>query len=361
MRIFTKGTTMKRIISVISLILVLCFAMQSTCFAVPVFTDATSAGEYIAEQMKKISTTVEFDYSAGDFSSLDEASEFASSLLTDIFNVTMAHTGDANGGDYLRYTYENMSRQIEINSDSNGKYGFHFTYGITYRINPTQETELTEKLKTVLPTLLADCKNDYDSICAIHDYILKTVTYDNLSSKSYNLRYTAYAAAINGTSVCEGYALLFYRMCLLAGIDCRVVIGRALGGAHSWNIVKLDGRWYNIDCTWNDSLGNKYFLVGSDNFKDHTSTATYISADYAVSSTDFDRASYLAKINVIKGDADGNGKVNVLDARQILRVALGRENAVSSGVNFSASDLNSDGKITVADARSALRLSVGLE
>lgn len=43
---------------------------------------------------------------------------------------------------------------------------------------------------------------------------------------------------INKTAVCQGYASLFYRLALDAGVDTRVISGEA-GGPHAWNIVKL--------------------------------------------------------------------------------------------------------------------------
>ena len=43
-------------------------------------------------------------------------------------------------------------------------------------------------------------------------------------------------------------------------IPCRVISGTATNsigstGLHAWNQVQLDGRWYYIDCTWDDPTG----------------------------------------------------------------------------------------------------------
>ena len=37
-------------------------------------------------------------------------------------------------------------------------------------------------------------------------------------------------------------------------IDCVLVTGTANGGGHAWNQVKVDGKWYNIDVTWDDPI-----------------------------------------------------------------------------------------------------------
>ena len=62
------------------------------------------------------------------------------------------------------------------------------------------------------------------------------------------------------------------------------------------------------------------------------------------------------KAPIIKGDADGDGKITAADARLILRAAVGLEE-----VSLERGDMDGDGKITAADAREVLRDSVGLE
>lgn len=61
-------------------------------------------------------------------------------------------------------------------------------------------------------------------------------------------------------TVCTGYAYLIKKMSLQAGIDCVIVDGYGrtaqanIGGEgrpnHSWNAVKLRGKWYLCDATW---------------------------------------------------------------------------------------------------------------
>ncbi|MFR8181399.1 MAG: transglutaminase domain-containing protein [Dorea sp.] len=70
--------------------------------------------------------------------------------------------------------------------------------------------------------------------------------YTNLDDDTYIQKYTAYAALIDKTAVCQGYASLLYRMVLDAGVDARVISGDA-GGPHAWNIVRLNGKYYNLD------------------------------------------------------------------------------------------------------------------
>lgn len=59
------------------------------------------------------------------------------------------------------------------------------------------------------------------------------------------------------------------------------------------------------------------------------------------------------KMPIIKGDADGDGKVTAADARLILRASVGLDD-----VDLERGDIDGDGKITASDAREALRMSV---
>lgn len=88
-----------------------------------------------------------------------------------------------------------------------------------------------------------------------------------------------------GMSVCDGYALVFFYLCRLNGIDCKVVEGdytdTEKSDPHAWNLVKLkdyddeDYIWYNVDATFGCHTSQKisddftivnydYFLRGTD-------------------------------------------------------------------------------------------------
>ena len=127
----------------------------------------------------------------------------------------------------------------------------------------------------------------------------RNITYDyaNLGNPDYRLKYTAYAALMDRTSVCQGYAVLLYRLLLTMGIDARVITGYSNGGGHAWNIVKLGRKYYNLDSTWDASwsqvgLAYEHFLRCNDNFPDHIRDSEYDTADfnaaYPMSETDYD-------------------------------------------------------------------------
>ena len=85
---------------------------------------------------------------------------------------------------------------------------------------------------------------------------------------------------INKTAVCQGYASLFYRLALDTGVDTRVISGEA-GGPHAWNIVKLNGKYYNLDSTWDAGRSAyAYFLKNTNDFDDHVRDNDYQSNDF---------------------------------------------------------------------------------
>ena len=241
-------------------------------------------------------------------------------------------SGCGTAGDYLRWQYGGFFCPKFPYSDD-GKY---ITFTVTYQraasrsslwyTTAKQETQLTSYIKsTILPQLALNGKTTYQKVQAIYDWITRNVRYDkkNLDDNSYYLKYTAYAAAINKTAVCQGYANLFYRLANDAGIDCRIVAGLGNGGSgwggHSWNIVRMDdGKYYCLDATWDEGQTKySYFLKGTTAFNtDHmvnAETTPYWSgyaakvsaADYKVKAADTKATVGTVELTGAKGAADG--------------------------------------------------------
>jgi transglutaminase-like putative cysteine protease len=66
---------------------------------------------------------------------------------------------------------------------------------------------------------------------------------------------TANATALllnTGKGVCDSYTRAYRLMLCIAGIENRFVAGVANGDNHCWNLVRLDGAWVHVDCTYSD-------------------------------------------------------------------------------------------------------------
>ena len=109
-------------------------------------------------------------------------------------------------------------------------------------------------------------QSDYQIARAIHDKLIKTVTYDHevADNKTTNdLAHTAYGALVEDSSgnehyaVCDGYSQAFVYLLQQCGIKATVIVGNAGAdiasiGGHAWSMVELDGEWYEVDSTWDD-------------------------------------------------------------------------------------------------------------
>lgn len=259
----------------------------------PVFTNEAKAIRYVRDQLKQRSSSITLNYA---FTS-DEYDKI-SSLVYSIINKAEEYTGIDNEGDYIVYNVYSweMNGNISYQENSyNGKYIYTITYfNADGDIAAAEEAAVTNKVNEVYKSLQLDGKSSYDKLKAIHDYIIDNVEYDydNYQNNAYLVKHATYSAAITGKTVCQGYATYFYRLANKAGIECRVVDGTGNGGGHAWNLVKIDGKYYYVDVTWDDGSYDKYayFLKGSETF-DQDHTMSYKSQnkfkDYNISETDY--------------------------------------------------------------------------
>ncbi|WP_081413176.1 transglutaminase domain-containing protein [Aneurinibacillus terranovensis] len=207
----------------------------------------------LAQHIKNRETTFTITY-MGDTSDLED-------LIAD---VTEQALRDDN---YTKYNLKSHGfKAMGFDNDM----AIEFAY--EYRTTKEQEEEVDERVNQILNRIIKKGMNDDEKEKAIHDYIVANTRYDT----NYN-NYTAYEALTQGKAVCQGYALLAYKMLDKAGIQNQIVEGTAGDQPHTWNLVNLDGKWYNLDCTWDDPVPdepgrvmyNYYNLTDRQIGKDH--------------------------------------------------------------------------------------------
>lgn len=115
---------------------------------------------------------------------------------------------------------------------------------------------------------LANAKtSDKEKVEFVNEYLCKNVSYDYDSfnfikenNANHAFASNAYGALVNGKAVCIGYGRAFKAVLDKLGIPCVCVQGYSLRPgsevqeAHLWNQVKVDGKWYAVDVTWNDTM-----------------------------------------------------------------------------------------------------------
>ena len=261
------------IVAAVCLLCCVLFAIAAGAESDPVnliADDVSIATELLRDEMVNRTEAVKITIPLPD--DLSEAE--VNALVTDQYNQIMAHvfdhTGNGNEGDYLERHFDYISWNGATSYTSEGAFALH-TFLPEYYTDANEEGALTDKLAEIYDSLDLDGKSsDYEKFDAIYDWIVKHVVYDytNLNNESYKLKYTAYAAAVNGTSVCQGYANLLYRMLLDAGVDCRIITGGAASGIylepHAWNIVRLGDYYYYVDATWDSGAVYEYPTTGTE-------------------------------------------------------------------------------------------------
>ena len=104
-----------------------------------------------------------------------------------------------------------------------------------------------------------DLGSDYEKELYLHNALIGLCDYDLESDHSQS----AYSVLVNKRSVCAGYAKAFQLLRTECGIPCYDVAGWS-GENHAWNIVLLDGEYYNVDLTWDDGINTLAFFNRTD-------------------------------------------------------------------------------------------------
>ena len=127
-------------------------------------------------------------------------------------------------------------------------------------------------------------EKDIDKVKYCHDFLTMYCTYN--VNAPYNQ--SPFSAICKGQTVCAGFSYSFQYLCQRLGIPCTVVLGVGHGPGmpapenHVWNLVKVDGMYYEMDVTWDNPSPKKdphrysynYFnLTSSKMSEDHTRSA----------------------------------------------------------------------------------------
>jgi len=164
-----------------------------------------------------------------------------------------------------------------------------------YGASAEESAVLQRRIDEVVPKYLEgidDSMSAYDVALRIHVKVISSVDYDTIAldkqkkaggpemDKIDYLR-TICGVFLDGKAVCEGYARAMQYLLQKCGVECAEAAGYIRketgeqGGGHAWNILKIDGDYYYLDTTWDDSsntvqtvktndLGFDYFCVTTE-------------------------------------------------------------------------------------------------
>lgn len=122
---------------------------------------------------------------------------------------------------------------------------------------------------------ISQSASDYEKVKYVYEYLINDNTYDTDSENNQNIL----SVCENHVTVCQGYAKMTQLLLNKLDIFCTLVYGSAENagtyddddsvyysdtgewGAHVWNIVMVNGKYYIVDTTWGDAS----FLYSTDN------------------------------------------------------------------------------------------------
>ena len=158
---------------------------------------------------------------------------------------TYTFTPEKPGQYFLEvYIYDANYRSLKLQSEP------------FYCYEPASESDpstLPGKVKAIVSEMSElSLTNDYDRAMWLHDWLTGNADYDEPMTI-----HTPEGVLLQGTGVCESYALAYQMLLHEAGIDSLYVTGYSRGQLHAWNLVQLDGEWTYVDPTWNDPIGGE--------------------------------------------------------------------------------------------------------
>ncbi|MBE5909638.1 transglutaminase domain-containing protein [Pseudobutyrivibrio sp.] len=154
--------------------------------------------------------------------------------------------------DHPELFWLNTSYQYGYNS-SNEIVKVQLSYGISKSNLDSAKTAYNNAIENIVSGA-SSYESEIEIELYVHDAICELATYNSNAE----LNQSAYSALVNGSTVCAGYARAFQNVCQELGLTCYYLTGTADGGDHAWNIISIDGNFYNVDLTWDDSISESY-------------------------------------------------------------------------------------------------------
>ena len=152
---------------------------------------------------------------------------------------TFSFTFHASGTYYVRFSVRDKVTSQFVNT------GFD---EYILNIQDPQYPSVEQIVENVVAECMQSCTTDFEKALWLHDWILDHADYD------YTYSYcSAEGVLARGKGTCEAYHRAYVMLLNKAGI----ATGRIEGNGHVWTAVRMDGKWYQVDSTWDD-MGEQY-------------------------------------------------------------------------------------------------------
>lgn len=208
---------------------------------------------------------------------------------------------DTSRGQWMTWTSSDTGCDYEFTMTASGRYYYRFylqdAQSSVWSLRVAAEAEVSDdahpSIDQIITNAVAQCRqetsgSEYDMALWLHDWTLDQLEYDHSLNWC-----SAESGLTRHQGTCESYQRIYSKLLDAAGI----ANGRITGNGHTWNAVKIDGKWCQMDLTWDDTSDNWYgdldqrhlYFGLTDELmaiahSDHT--ANYQMDDYAYRSTD---------------------------------------------------------------------------
>lgn len=172
---------------------------------------------------------------------------------------------------FLNLVYD-LSGGYNYYNDIQGSYSYApSTFKITlsnlrFRTeNASEEKAVNKLVRDTIYRIISKKMTDSQKIHAVHNWITDNIDYydGDLNDKSMENKIRSPYAYVHKKFgvVCEGYARMFQKFMTFLEIPSWYVTGEAKNSSghsegHAWNMVKIDGQYLFVDCTWDDPVVN---------------------------------------------------------------------------------------------------------
>lgn len=129
-----------------------------------------------------------------------------------------------------------------------------------------------DELNNAIIPILSRIPDNADELTretVVHDALVDEIAYDIEAAEaddSSHYAFNIYGALVKKKAVCAGYSGAMKMLMNLVGIECRTAVGMSKNSGHMWNQIKIDGDWYNLDVTWDDSATESDILYSRYNY-----------------------------------------------------------------------------------------------
>lgn len=167
-------------------------------------------------------------------------------------------------GEWTKYTGACVSHDFTFTTTATGSYNFRFylmdkASGVYYLRTNTYIQVADDAhpcVASIVNGAVLQAKQEtdgteYEMALYLHDWLLDQLEYDNSLKWS-----SAESALTRGLGTCQAYESAYAKLLSAAGIENAET--RDAYDGHTWNAVKLDDEWYQVDCTWDDTSENFY-------------------------------------------------------------------------------------------------------